>query len=108
MFSFEHGRKIAVIKGGARDGKYLYMRESKMGLKEVKMDKDEKLQPVPDRDIVEKVLVSACSGAGKSTFVGNWLREFKKMFRKDEIYLFSSVDEDKALDRQDPTPYHFR
>ena len=103
MFSFEQGRKVAVIKGGARDGQYLYMRESKMGLKEVVMGKDEKLQPVPDRDIVEKVLVSACSGAGKSTFVGNWVREFKKMFRKDEIYLFSSVDEDKALDRQDPT-----
>ena len=35
MFSFDEGRKVAVIKGGARDGQYLYMRESKMGLKEV-------------------------------------------------------------------------
>jgi DNA helicase HerA-like ATPase len=103
MFSFDEGRKIAVIKGGARDGQYLYMRESAMGLKEVKMGKDEKLQPVPDREIVEKIYISAPSGAGKSTFVGNWLREFKKIFKKDEIYLFSSVDEDKALDRQDPT-----
>jgi len=77
MFSFEHGRKIAVIKGGDRDGKYLYMRESKMGLNDVKMGKDEKLQPVPDREIVEKIYISAPSGAGKSTFTANWIKEFK-------------------------------
>ena len=103
MFSFEQGRKIAVIKGGDRDGQYLYMRESSMGLKEVVMGKDEKLQPVPDRDIVEKIYISAPSGAGKSTFTANWIREFKKMFRKDEIYLFSSIASDRVLDKQDPT-----
>ena len=103
MFSFNEGRKIATIKGGARDGQYLYMCESKMGLNEVKMGKDEKLQPVPDREIVEKIYISAPSGAGKSTFTANWIREFRKMFRKDDIYLFSSIASDRVLDKQDPT-----
>ena len=50
------------------------------------MGKDEKLQPVPDREIVEKIDISAPSGAGESTFIANWIKEFKKMYKKYEIY----------------------
>lgn len=61
-----------------------------------------KIQPLPRRDIVEKIYISAPSGAGKSTFCGKWLCEFIKMFKDDEIYIFSSVGKDKVLDKYDP------
>ena len=95
------GRKIAKIKGGKNDGGFLYMSDTK-GDTEIKIT-DGKLQPLPNRDIIEKVYISAPSGAGKSTYAGKWLGEFAKMFKEDDIYLFSSITKDKALDKHDPT-----
>ena len=95
------GRKIAKIKGGKYDGGFLYMSDTK-GEMEIKIT-DGKLQPLPNRSIIEKVYISAPSGAGKSTYAGKWLGEFAKMFKEDDIYLFSSITKDKALDKHDPT-----
>ena len=95
------GRKIAKIKGGKNDGNYLYMSDTK-GDNEIKIT-DGKLQPLPNRDIIEKVYISAPSGAGKSTYAGKWVGEFTKMFKEDDIYLFSSITKDKVLDKYDPT-----
>jgi hypothetical protein len=165
MLNFVEGRKIARIKGGSRDGNFIYLKNefndnpNKNKGKLDKLDKsffkkynnlskdqiidlkkavekeikptnkkiipaynealilikkkkfpefkeiyipDGILQPVPNKDIVEKLYVSAPSGAGKSTYVGNWLAEARKRFRNDDIYVFSSIPEDKALDRNDP------
>jgi len=101
FFSFTEGRKIAKIIGGKDDGKYLYLNDSK-GQNEVKL-KEGRLQPLPNKEVVEKIYITAPSGAGKSTFAGKWIGQFKKMFKDDEIYLFSSINHDKALDKHDPT-----
>lgn len=61
-----------------------------------------KLEVMPRKDIVEKLYVSGVSGSGKSTYVGKYLKHFKKMFPDDQINVFSSVDEDEALDVHDP------
>jgi hypothetical protein len=63
---------------------------------------DGKLQPLPNRDVVEKIYVSAPSGAGKSTWCGKWLREYKRMWRGNEVFMFSTVGEDKAIDKYNP------
>lgn len=165
MLSFqEGGRKIARVKGGRDDGKFIYLKEpheskdektenplkflskdffkkyKKMkkgdilklkraieeeqepmgddeGLKEIYEEamkdirksirneiriKGGKLIPLPNRKIVEKIYVSAPSGAGKSTWCGNWLNEFKKMFKDDEMYVFSTIGHDKVLDKHEP------
>ena len=34
--------------------------------------------------------------------MGSYMREFRKMFKDDEIFLFSSIEEDKVLDKHDP------
>jgi hypothetical protein len=73
-----------------------------VNMKEIKLPKGQKLQPLPNKNIVEKIYVSAPSGAGKSTWAGAWLGEFKKMFKHQDIYVFSSIDEDKELDRHEP------
>lgn len=161
MLSFkEGGRKIAKVKGGNNDGKFIYLKDEKdeqdieldisklskdffkshkkmkkgdilklkKALKEQNPPKEEelievymealedirkqvrneirisggKLIPLPNKLIVEKIYISAPSGAGKSTWCGNWLNEFKKMFKEDEIYVFSTIGYDKVLDIHDP------
>jgi len=94
------GRKIARIKGGKLDKKNIYISNTK-GVKEIKI-KDGILVPLPNRDIIEKVYISAPSNAGKSTYAGKWLGEYSKMFPDDDIYLFSSITKDKALDKYNP------
>lgn len=64
--------------------------------------KDGKLIPLPNKSVVEKIYVSAPSGAGKSTWCSNYIKEYRKMFKDDEIYLFSSIDKDKVLDKYEP------
>ena len=107
MFSLRKGgTKIALIKGGKDDGKFLYLHENveegKGNTFEIK-DKG-KLQPLPHHkpDQVEKLYVSAPSGAGKSTFTGNWVKQYLKKYKDNEFYLFSSITEDKELDKHDP------
>ena len=58
-----------------------------------------KIQVLPRKDIVEKVYISGVSGSGKSTYTGKYIKEFKKIFKKDEIFIFSSVEKDEALDK---------
>ena len=108
MFSLKEGRKIARIKRknkkkGDKD-EYLYISddEPKDGMTEFVLPKGDKLQPLPNKDVVEKIYISAPSGAGKSTFVGKWMKEYKKMFKDDDIFIFSSIKHDKPLDKHDP------
>jgi len=104
MFSFTEGRKIARVKGGEHDKKYIYITNNlnvKDGVRDIQLT-DGTLQPLPNRDVVEKIYVSAPSGAGKSTWCGNWIAEYKKMFKEAPIYVFSAIEKDKALDKHNP------
>lgn len=105
MFSFKEGRKIARIKGGKHHKKYVHIsfEKPKDGMKEIVLDDKGVLQPLPNKEVVEKIYVSAPSGAGKSTWVGKWMKEYRKMFKDDEMYVFSAIDEDKPLDKNKPT-----
>jgi len=61
-----------------------------------------KIQPLPRKNICEKLYVAGVSGSGKSTYTGKWLKEFKKIFKDSDLILFSSVVEDEALDKFEP------
>jgi Cdc6-like AAA superfamily ATPase len=62
-----------------------------------------KFEPAINKDTERMIwYVSGMSGSGKSHYTGNVLRKYKKSYPKNEIYLFSSVDEDKALDSLKP------
>jgi hypothetical protein len=100
MLSLTEGRKIARIKGGSHNGQFIYLTENK-GVEEI-IIKDGLLIPLPNKKIIEKIYISAPSGAGKSVWAGRWVKEYKKMFKDRDVYLFSSVREDEALDKYDP------
>lgn len=95
------GRKIAKINGGKLNGEFIYLSEDNDGFDEINMDDKAVLQPLPNTKIIEKVYVSAPSGSGKSYYSGKWISEFMKMKKDDEVYLFSPIPEDKALDSND-------
>jgi hypothetical protein len=62
----------------------------------------QKVQVLPRKDLCEKIYISGVSGSGKSTYTGKYIKEFKKMFKNDEIFVFSSVSSDSAFDKYDP------
>ena len=107
------GRKIARIKSNDKknviNGRFIYLieknyddTESKDDNIEIILPKGSKMVPLPNTDIVERLYVTAPSGAGKSTYAGNWLSEYKDIYKDDDIFIFSSVNSDKALDKYDP------
>lgn len=64
--------------------------------------KNGKVTPLPRKDIVEKIYVSAPSGSGKSTWCGKYIKEFLKMFKDDELFVFSTIEKDDVLDKHNP------
>lgn len=62
----------------------------------------QKIQVLPRKDIIEKLYISGVSGSGKSTYSGKYIKEFKKLFKDDEIFIFSSVGKDEAFDKYHP------
>lgn len=105
MFNFERiGTPIAKIEGGIKNHDILYLAEPsdiskvKKPYNEVLLDENAKFQPLPFKKIVEKGYISAPSGSGKSYFAGKWIKQFNKMFKNQEVYVFSPIPSDKALD----------
>jgi hypothetical protein len=72
----------------------------------IKLEGDDRFQLIPN-DKIERSINYVCgsSGSGKTYFIKLYLMEYKKMFPKNEIYLFSPFDEhDKSYDGVKVTP----
>lgn len=63
---------------------------------------DGEIVPLPMKDSREIIYIAGPSGSGKSTYTSNYAREYKKMFPKNKIFVFSRVDEDTCLDKLNP------
>jgi hypothetical protein len=60
---------------------------------------DPQLSIVPRLDLVNRLLISAASGAGKSTFAASWISAFQSANRrKKDFFIVSRVNEDRVLD----------
>jgi hypothetical protein len=64
---------------------------------------DEVLQLIPNNK-TERQCVYICgqSGSGKSYFTTNYVKQYKKMFPKRDIFVISSIEEDKSIDSLNP------
>lgn len=60
------------------------------------------LKPVPEIKGRQCLYTSGPSGAGKSTHTSSYAQQWRALFPDNPIYLFSSVAEDKALDKLHP------
>ena len=57
-------------------------------------------QPIPNPKTERQILyVTGQSGSGKSYYTCMYVNEFKKIFPKRQVYLFSSISEDSSIDK---------
>lgn len=63
---------------------------------------DGSLVPVPNIDSREVVYIAGPAGSGKSTYASLYLENYKKLFPKNDIIIFSRKPSDPVLDRLKP------
>ena len=100
----KNSKPLAVIRGKS-DKKlnneilYATMDDGKGTMQSLELECGMTFQPIPDITMERCIsYVAGKSGSGKSTYCANWLREYKKIYPDNPIYLFSEVDSDEILD----------
>lgn len=70
---------------------------------------DGTLVPIPNKikDQIDRLYVAGPTGAGKSTWIGHYMAQYKRMFPKNDIFVFSRLEQDKALDKYKPIHVKF-
>ena len=60
-------------------------------------------QQIPNKNTEREIIyITGASGSGKSTYTRKYCEEYKKLYPKREIYMFSSLKEDESLDSVKP------
>jgi len=65
--------------------------------KEIALNSGE-IVPYPNGDTREVLYVAGASGSGKSTYTAKYIEQYKKVFPKNKVYVFSRLEEDPAFD----------
>ena len=107
--NFEKGKIIAIIKdcgnekkrSKKKDNKFLYVDDkANNSIDHYECDYNETIQQLPDKETERSILyITGPSGSGKSYYTRNYILEYKKLFPKNNIYIFSSLDSDETLDK---------
>jgi len=104
----DEGNLIAIIQNkNGKSSKKLYVTDNeervRNGTNHFTCNKDEELQLVPNTK-TERQCVYICgqSGSGKSYYTSNYVKQYKKTYPKRDIYVISSIDEDKSIDSLKP------
>jgi len=87
------GKKSRLIGHDGREPIYLYEDEQKRAT----FQGDDVFPSVPkDYDFV---LIAGPSGSGKTVWASKYIESYRKKYPKRNVYVVSSINEDKALDR---------
>jgi energy-coupling factor transporter ATP-binding protein EcfA2 len=112
-FNFEKiGRVFATIDGGKFDGKIVAIttpdadEQPTKAYVEIPL-KDGKYQQIPNINAPksskrEILYITGPSGSGKSTYTLNYIKQYKKKYTKNEVWLFSALTEDETIDKCKP------
>lgn len=104
------GRPLAVIEGGKNNSKCVscYADDSEEGetvrkrFNQMRLT-DGKFQHLPNPETERTILyITGPSGSGKTTYTANYLKHYKKTFKKNPVYVFSALPEDEGLDFLEP------
>lgn len=107
--NFENqGQPICIIKNSkTTDKKYfpiLFITDKKeqavRPFDELKLgENDGEFQPIPNPESERQILyITGASGSGKSYYTKQYCMEYRRLFPKNPIYLFSSINEDSSID----------
>jgi hypothetical protein len=104
------GRPICKVSGGADDGEIIYLDTESAQHTGGKLKKnyfnnlqisDGLLQQVPDTTSERQcIMVTGCSGSGKSHWANNYIKEYRKCYKKNPIYFFSVLDNDSSINEK--------
>ena len=106
--NFEKGKLIAIVKDAENEkkrskktNKFLYVDDKyNKSFNKYECDYNETIQQLPDKETERSILyITGPSGSGKSYYTRNYILEYKKMFPKNNIYIFSSLSNDETLDK---------
>ena len=107
--NFEKGKIIATIKDAENDKKRSKKKDNKFlfvddkannSIDSYECNYNETIQQLPDKETERSILyITGPSGSGKSYYTRNYILEYKKLFSKNNIYVFSSLDSDETLDK---------
>ena len=102
------GNLIATImKDGKETNQKLYVTDNvnaaRNGVSTFECKDSESLQLTPNNK-TERQCIYICgqSGSGKSYFTPNYVKQYKKQFPKRNIFVISSIEEDKSIDSLKP------
>ena len=104
------GKMLATVEGGKNNGKCIscYPDDSEEGetirkrFNQMRIT-DGKFQHIPDTATERTIgYITGPSGSGKTTYTANYLKQYKKMYKKNPIYVFSALPEDEGLDFLEP------
>ena len=107
--NFEKGKIIAILKDTENEKKRSKKKENKNlyvddkannSINNYACDYNEIIQQIPDKETERSILyITGPSGSGKSFYTKNYILEYKKIFPKNNIYIFSSLENDETLDK---------
>lgn len=67
---------------------------------EFTLKNNDEFQPIPNPTTERQILyITGSSGSGKSYYTRQYCDEFKRMYPKREVYLFSSINDDSSIDK---------
>jgi hypothetical protein len=107
MLNWENiGEEVAqVVNPSFKIPKKIYLASDKEiplvqnGFLKFETNEGSKLEPCWNKKLERMIwFISGMSGSGKSFYAGLLLKKYKKLYPKNEIYIFSSVNEDKSFD----------
>jgi len=103
------GRFLCKVEGGKYDKKIISVTSELKPSEDMTKSfsdlalADGKFQQVPDPDTERQILyITGASGSGKSTYCKHYCKQFKRLYPKRPIYLFSAISEDESLDEINP------
>jgi hypothetical protein len=102
-FNINSGYPLARIKGGkSTNGKIIRIDDKNKSTElfnDLNLPDEYEFIPIPNFD-AERTTLYCCgmAGSGKSYFVSMWLKEYRKFYKDNPIYIFSEKAEDKQLD----------
>jgi thymidylate kinase len=99
---------VAKIQGGKYNNKIVSLNPKvedvdKLDFKSLVIPNNCYFQMMPDKTLERQIIyITGVSGSGKSTFTRKFVKEYKKIFKENEVYLFSCLTEDESLDEVKP------
>ena len=76
----------------------------KKPFRSLKLNGASRFQPIGNWNLERTTnYIVGASGSGKSTYIANWIKEYKKKYKDHPIYLFSVLKDDESIDAVKPS-----